>query len=188
MSMTYVANSSATQAPPWKSMLWPATFRGVEFHVEVRERANGRRIVVHEFAKKDIPYSEDMGRRAKRFEVHGYVVGPDYASQRDQLINALETEGVGTLRLPTMPDEQVVVDQYRVSERRERGGLAEFQMTFVEAGQSITDQITADTQGVTNAAADNAQSTAADTANGVNNATTTPPPSSFQDAYQSTVA
>ena len=34
----------------------------------------GRRIVMHEFPKKDIGYPEDMGRRARRFSVRGYII------------------------------------------------------------------------------------------------------------------
>ena len=58
---------------PWRDAMLPATFRGVEFHVELDTRASGRRTVVHEYPKRDLPYSEDMGRAAIRFSFTGYL-------------------------------------------------------------------------------------------------------------------
>ena len=53
----------------WRSKWMPAKFRNARFHVESAVRESGRRIVSHEFPKRDVPYAEDMGRRAAR--VHG---------------------------------------------------------------------------------------------------------------------
>jgi prophage DNA circulation protein len=141
-------------------MLWPATFRGAEFHVEVREFGSGRRIVTHEFAHRDIPYTEDLGRRARRFQVTGYLIGLDFIEQRRTLQAALEVEGPGPLLLPTMSVQRVLVDTYRITERRERGGYCDVDMTFVEAGDEISTNISTDTQSQTAQAADNASSTA----------------------------
>jgi prophage DNA circulation protein len=124
--------------PPWKLQLYPATFRGAVFHVEVREKASGRRDFVHEFPNRDQPYSEDLGRRARRFTVAGYVIGPNYITDRDALITALEADGPGALVLPTQGSQQVQVDHYSVIERREKGGMAEIEMTFTEAGAVIS--------------------------------------------------
>lgn len=133
--------------PPWRAQLYPATFRGAMFHVEVREKAGGRRDVVHEFPKRDVPYSEDLGRRARRFTVSGYVIGPDYITDRDALESALDAEGPGALVLPTRGSQQVEVDHVNVIERRERGGIAEFEMTFTEAGRAISSSFGSDTAG-----------------------------------------
>lgn len=149
----------ATVPAPWRQKLYPATFRGVEFHVETRERSSGRRDYVHEFPKRDIPYSEDLGRRAKRFSVNGYIIGPDYTTGRDALISALEQEGPGTLILPTCSAEQVEVDHYNVIERRTQGGMCEIEMTFTEAGQVISTTFGMDTQSNVNSAASDAQTT-----------------------------
>lgn len=96
-----------------------------------------------------------MARRARRFTVQAYIiVGPvsepgsnkrvqietDYIPARDQLIDALEADGPGYLRLPTglsnVSGEPmlVMVDQYRVDETRERGGIAVFDILFLERG------------------------------------------------------
>ncbi len=151
------------------TILMPASYNGVPFRVEVDSKASGRRIVVHEFPKKNIPYSEDMGRRVRRWPVTGYIIyspvnDPDWQANRDDLIAELEAEGPGLLVLPTglqnMSDEppgMVVVDTYVVTEHRERGGYCEFDMTFIEAGQnSYSPASNANTQAAVNTAAGNA--------------------------------
>src|SRR5262252_10831702 len=95
---------------PWRNKLLPAHFDNKLFHVEAGTRESGRRIVTHEFPKKDYPYSEDMGRRAKEFSVRGYCVQyvtdanklfqRDYTVPRDDLETRLQTGGPGTLQLP----------------------------------------------------------------------------------------
>jgi prophage DNA circulation protein len=147
---------------PWRLRLQPATFNGVLFYVDVNAKASGRRVAMHEFAKKDIPYAEDMGRKARKFTITGYAIqgpdnGYDYTIMRNALIAVLELEGPGTLVLPTglvLPtDGQVQVESYVVTERRELGGYAEIDMSFFEAGVSPSTTPTADTQGNSIAAA-----------------------------------
>lgn len=143
--------------PVWRLNLQPASFNGVTFHVEMQTRNGGRRIALHQFPKRDIPYSEDMGRQARAFMVHGYVVGPDFETQRDLLIEQLELETNGQLILPTSQDQKIVVcEHYSIIERRERGGYAELEMLFREAGEDPSTIISADTQSTVQSASDNA--------------------------------
>jgi prophage DNA circulation protein len=131
----------------WRDEWMPARFRTALFHIESGSKDSGRRLVVHEFPKRDLPYSEDMGRRAIEFTVRGYVIvypknnaeadilyQRDYRKPRDRLIEALEVEGFGELQLPTLPPMQVAVQRYRVTEENRFGGYAVFDMTFVEQG------------------------------------------------------
>jgi prophage DNA circulation protein len=130
---------------PWRDELLPASFDGNPFHVEAGSKENGRRIVVHEFPKKELPYAEDMGRRAIEFSVRGYCVSfmfdtgdplymRDYRIARDLLRDRLESEGSGTLQLPSLPPMQVVCPRYRLSEEERLGGYCVFDMQFVEFG------------------------------------------------------
>lgn len=133
---------------PWRDNLKLAQFRGAFFHCESNAKDNGRRIVMHEFPKKELPYAEDMGRRAYAFSVRAYCItyprtldgiagqlfNRDYTFVRDQLINALETAGPGTLVLPTLPMQNVVVERYRVMEEEKFGGYCSFDIQFVEFG------------------------------------------------------
>jgi prophage DNA circulation protein len=125
---------------PWRDDLVPAAFDGNEFFVEVGGRQGGRRLVVHQFPKKEDPYTEDMGRQATRFSVRGYCIQssqrPDYRPARDALQQRLDTGGYGSLQLPTMRPMKVACLQYRLTEEERLGGYCVFDMEFVEAGAS----------------------------------------------------
>ena len=130
----------------WRQRYKPASYKNVRFHCEVNSRESGRRVVEHEFPKKDLPYAEDMGRRTKAFSVRGYIIvfpydtnddlyRRDYTLQREALRAALETEGVGQLILPTSYDiEYVICTSFRLTEEDRFGGFCAFDMTFLEAG------------------------------------------------------
>ena len=105
----------------------------------------GRRIVTHEFPKKDIPYSEDMGKKATEFTVRGYIIQfvkdtgvdlykRDYTIARNKLQERLDSGGYGTLQLPMMRPMVVVCNRYRMTEEDKLGGYCTFDMTFIEYG------------------------------------------------------
>jgi len=130
---------------PWRDDLLPAHFDGLLFHVESGSREGGRRIVVHEFPKRDLPYSEDMGRSAITFTVRGYCItypfetsvtlySRDYRKARNLLQQRLDEGGPGTLQLPTMSPLKVVCQRYRMTEEEKFGGYVVFDMQFVELG------------------------------------------------------
>lgn len=150
-----------------RSDLQPASYNGVEFHVEQSARNSGRRNALHEFPRRDTPYAEDMGRRARKFSVSAYIIGPNFAAIRDELIEQLELEGNGILMLPTdqaFDTRQVLVDSYSVVEKRTQGFYVEVDMVFVEAGEDLSEQMTQDTQGAVSDAADSATGTSTDEA------------------------
>jgi prophage DNA circulation protein len=161
---------------PFRDALLIASYKNASFFCEVNSRNNGRRIITHEFPKKDIPYSEDMGRRAKVFTIRGYCItypysmegdagglyNIDYRVARDNLLYVLEQSGPGTLVLPTLPQENVVVTRYRLIEEEKLGGYCVFDMEFAEFGldpQQLTQS--ANTSQVLNTAADTLRNQAA---------------------------
>lgn len=125
---------------PWRDKWQNAKFRDAGFFVETAARAGGRRVALHEYPKRNEDYAEDMGKKANRFIIQGYLIGPNYLDLRDALITALEQDGPGMLRLPLpymMRDVQVMVQQYNVAENRERGGMCMIDMDFVEYGTPL---------------------------------------------------
>jgi len=132
---------------PWRDAFQPANFRNAPFFVEAASRENGRRMVVHQFPKKDIPYAEDMGRQAISFTVRAYVIAypfddggsyplrqRDYRPARDLLRDVLDSGQYGTLQLPFMPPMVVACERYRLTEEDRFGGYCTFDITFVEFG------------------------------------------------------
>jgi prophage DNA circulation protein len=130
---------------PWRDKYQQASFRGAIFHTETDARNSGRRVALHQYPKKDIPYAEDMGRRAVRHPITGYLIGPNYIGPRDELVNACETEGPGQLIHPLLKPMQVICENYTVTESRERGGYCVFEMMFVEAGSDAGSSATQST-------------------------------------------
>lgn len=129
----------------WRHSLMPAAFNGARFHCESNSRESGRRIVQHQFPKKERPYAEDMGRQAREFSVRGYCIvfpyetgeplyGMDYRLPRDRLMQQLEAEGPGVLQLPTQTPMMVVCPRYRMQEEQRFGGFCTFDMVFQEYG------------------------------------------------------
>jgi prophage DNA circulation protein len=134
----------------WRQYLRRAKFRNAQFYVDTGIRESGRRVVQHEFPKRDVPYAEDMGRKAREFTVRGYMIvypsdtrfpnddlkKKNYITARDKLITALETEGPANLQLPLLGVLNVMCQRYRVTEEDRFGGYCVFDMTFTEYGQA----------------------------------------------------
>lgn len=145
-----VASIKEISRTAWRDELLPARFDNCFFHVESGSRESGRRIVVHEFPKRDLPYSEDMGRIAISFSVRAYcIVYPrdvdpsdptmplylrDYRIARNILQERLDTGGAGTLQLPTFRPVRCVCQKYRMQEEERFGGYVTFDIQFVEMG------------------------------------------------------
>lgn len=146
---------------PWQDQLQKASFRGVPFFFETADGELGRRVVLHEFPLRDLPYAEDMGRKARRWPLEIYVLGPDYMAARDRLITALEEPGPGTLIHPYLGSLQAVVTEARgPRESTREGGMARFSVTFAEAGDNRYPTAQADTSATTKGKAQDMATTA----------------------------
>lgn len=118
----------------WREDLQPASWRGVPFGVRAAETESGRRWAVHELPFAENPVLEDVGRRARRWTIDAFVVGNDYNRKRDALQAACDKPGPGELIHPYLGSLQAVCEGIRIRESSREGGLAQFQLTFVESG------------------------------------------------------
>ena len=122
--------------PDWRDRLRDASFRGVPFSVEDDDASFGRRVQLHEYPNRDKPYTEDLGRAARRLTINAYVIGGDYADQRDRLIAAVETNGPGTLVHPQYGEMQGSINgTVKVSHSSAEGRMARISFEFVESGE-----------------------------------------------------
>lgn len=120
----------------WLFRLQPASFRGVPFKVSDDEATFGRRTTTNEYPLRDVPFTQDMGRKARRYSVSAYLIGSDYMSQRDRLLTALEKGGSATLVHPFYGSVTVNVDgEIKVQHSRDNGGMCNISLQFVESGQ-----------------------------------------------------
>jgi prophage DNA circulation protein len=118
---------------PWRLSLVPASYGGVQYHVEQQARSGGRRVVLHEYPKRDTPYAEDMGRAATRYQITGYLIGPSYNFAKRALMAVLDSSDGKELIDPYLAEPKLCIcERYNVTETRERGGYCTFEMSFVE--------------------------------------------------------
>jgi prophage DNA circulation protein len=111
-----------------------ASFRKATFFVEESELSGGRRGPDHESPGLDGSYSEDLGRKGRKFSITGYVTGANYRSQKSALLKALEEAGPGDFADAYNGATKCVCREYSVRETSEEGRIARFVMSFVEQG------------------------------------------------------
>lgn len=119
----------------WLDSIQSASFRDVPFYVQEHDSTGGRRVASHEFPSRDLPFTEDMGRKQRKYSLNALVIGADYQLDRDALIDALEEPGAGLLVHPYLGWIKVVIESYTVSESTAQGGMATFSIACVEAGE-----------------------------------------------------
>lgn len=122
--------------------LLPASFRGAPFAVVNDDVGGGRRVVVHQYPGRDTPWTEDMGREARRFRFRGFIVDGDVVFaggpiqlQRLLLLAALEKEGAGTLTHPTLGILNVRVSRFSIGADLGAGRVSDLDVEFVESGK-----------------------------------------------------
>lgn len=121
------------QGGAWVNRLQPGSWRGVGFVLDTGETIAGRRVAIHEYPYRDTAWTEDLGLLPRRFNVRAFLVGDDVYQQRDAMLAACEMAGSGTLVHPTLGSLEVVLLQFSVTDRRERGRIVDFSLQFILA-------------------------------------------------------
>jgi prophage DNA circulation protein len=128
--------------PDWRAQLRKASFRGIEFYYSgAGSDGNGRRVVVHQYPKRDDVDIEDLGANARRFSISGYLLGSQLGSAlfnvRDQLEAAFNAAGPGTLVHPHYGAISVHVESAPLSYNTRQGGMVSFEAQFVRASSAL---------------------------------------------------
>jgi prophage DNA circulation protein len=116
----------------WRDSVREASFKGVPFFFDTDDLPIGRRLQTHRYPQRDRPYSEDMGRVAREFNIRAFVGGPDCFEQRDVLLRAVNEEGAGQLVHPYYGTMRVKAGVGSVSHDRRNGGVVDFDLNFIE--------------------------------------------------------
>ena len=149
-------NPAQAKNTSWRDTMLPGSFRGVPFGVQTTDGEIGRRTVVHQYPYRDLPFAEDLGRKARTFDVQAVVIGDGYMQVRDKLTAALEQPGTGELIHPWRGRQQVVVMSAKLSESSAEGGMARFCISFSESGAALNPAPKIDTGSKVKNAADKA--------------------------------
>jgi prophage DNA circulation protein len=133
----------------WRDSLLPASFRGVPFEIEEHEESGGRRVDVRQYPQRDTPSTEDLGREADGFRIRAFILADpftqEYFSNRDALRQACRQYGPGTLVHPYLGTVSVNCRHISMKEAISAGGIAYFDLDFVESGLTPSPTIMADT-------------------------------------------
>lgn len=151
----------------WKDNLREASFRGVPFFYDSTGIDGGRRTQTHEFAYRDKPYTEDLGRKAQEIPIEAYVLGDDYMTARDNLLKACNEEGPGELIHPYYGSIQVNCQVISIRESTSEGRIARISMTFIEAGEKFFPDSSPNRTAAVESSADTLDAAAADDFAGV---------------------
>lgn len=111
--------------------LYPASFRGVSFWVESDKEDYGRRVAIHEYPMRDDPYHEDLGEKAQKFSVTGYVAGDNVTALKEAIVAACREKGAALLQLPAKQAFEARCLNISVTRHKDEQGFFKLQMDFV---------------------------------------------------------
>lgn len=140
-----VGNATALITGDWVQNLKPASYGGVRFGVESLRTTAGRKTSIHTYPFRDDVWVEDLGKKARQFEVTGFLVEGDLITgggaviaQRDQLLMVSEKAGGQTLVHPTLGTiPNVCCLGVETIERTDLGRVFEFRMTLIVSGNRL---------------------------------------------------
>lgn len=112
-------------------------FRDAYFFYQQSSGSGGRKTISHEYPNKKERYVEDLGGLEKKFTLDVYTDDNVSYAERDDLIKALDQEGVGTLVHPAFGDLEVVCVGYTFNESIRELGITKFTISFEIASLNI---------------------------------------------------
>lgn len=121
----------------WRDQLFSASFNGVDFLCDAHQEKSARSIAIYEYPLSDNHSTKDLGVKAKEYNLDAYVIGSDYVDVRDKLRSELTKEGVGDLVHPYLGNMSVRVKDVSLSESTQKGGMAKFSISLIEAGKEV---------------------------------------------------
>lgn len=118
----------------WLKSLFPASYKGVPFFVEVDQEDGSRRIVEHEFPMRDFPYNEDLGEGVRHYEITGYVASDSSDADAASVIAICATRGPGALVLPSQGPVIVRCLDFKRSRNKDKHGYEALTLKFTREG------------------------------------------------------
>lgn len=117
------------------SIRYAGRFRDAVFYFSgSAPTTGGRKTIVREFPGSNRRYVEDLGLLNKSFEIDA-IVTTQY--EKDRLIEALETPGIGQLSHPTFGLINVTAQPYTVTDSIQTDGYCSFRLVFNVSQENI---------------------------------------------------
>lgn len=121
----------------WRDNLLQASFRGIEFLTETDNLQSGRMLQVHDYPFRETPFIEDMGGSANRYNINAYLIGQEYDTARNSLLQALKEPGAGQLTHHRYGNITAFAESFTVTHANKQGGIARFSIVFVQVGTEV---------------------------------------------------
>ncbi|HGH3372454.1 TPA: DNA circularization protein [Kluyvera cryocrescens] len=137
----------------WES-LREASFRNVPFYLVDNEGVSGRRAIPRAYPKKEIGWTEDNGAILGQQQINAKLVGDDFQSALERLLNALNQPGPGELVHPWYGRQKVQIGRVTHRLTTEEGDIAYISFEVFEAGERLYPVSTENTSLTTLSAAD----------------------------------
>ena len=115
----------------WAATLRKASFRGVDFYVDVDDFGGGKRIGRHEYAGGLNYYLEEMGHAIPAINVTAYLLGDVSDAQALNLQRACLAAGPGRLVLPIDSGRLARVENFSRVREKDRAGFIAFGFTAI---------------------------------------------------------
>lgn len=120
----------------WQDTLREASYKGVPFLFEEVRGSFGRATSVKRIPGASLPHTQDHGELPRTFALTAVLVGDDYNTTRDQLVDAIVDANPGTLVHPLWGSHLVrPVGEATITETDRDGGICRLEVTFVRIGQ-----------------------------------------------------
>lgn len=120
----------------WAS-LRDASFRNAPFCLVDNEGVSGRRAIPRAYPKKEIGWTEDNGAVLGQQQINAKLVGDDFQSALEALLNALNQPGPGELVHPWYGIQKVQIGRVTHRLSTEDGGIAYVSFEVFEAGERL---------------------------------------------------
>jgi prophage DNA circulation protein len=150
----------------WREKYQTGSFRRILFSTLASDIDGGRRVALHQYPRREVPYPEDMGREARRYRIRAIIGKDNYFEHRDRLVEVLEQPGPGTLVHPYLGTMEVQIERWTCRESTAEAATATFEIEFHEAGAAAQPEAGPDTAEAVDAAADDAEASLEDEAAG----------------------
>src|SRR5262245_34789742 len=125
-------------------MYYVASWKGMEFYVDTSSDTFGRRGDVYEYPLSDDIGYVDLGRKARRFKLEGYLLGSNQLQDAERIVREAESGGTGTLVHPLYGENNVAcVELTTTADYRRDIKRTKLSFEFVEANTSGVQNIMA---------------------------------------------
>lgn len=110
------------------------SINGIRFHCVSTSTPFGNRIAIHEYPLSDNGFVENMGRKVRKYQITGYVIGDNWELTRDKIIEECERpDAIISLIHPDYGKMEVLCEECTVTESKMNAGKkADFQFVFIE--------------------------------------------------------